>query len=641
MSKDQKETRVESLTKPTATEKSDRQNETTQIQKTLAPEKSPSKSIEQESSPTLQKWADLITNDIDNPHQSPTIKISRFGLKTSKDVVAFLRSPAGDSVMAEIGAHLAAEKSLDDYQQLQLREKQLMMNRLKAAFFLWYIERKAHAAHQQREIIIAQNERAIKNSGQTAQPTTLRPSTERTSLMRSIADYDQAIRSYQNRHAQLQDEREVLDKRLSKLDDQMHMIDYKYNLYDMQLKDFDSSLEKLENAPTPEQVVELKTKVNLIETEINEIQTEVAKLTQLNRHDEVATLMKKQAALGLERDNYLEILSTEAVIQSQIDSIKTKMDEILIQVDELIQSNQDDEAAVLMKTHTSLNLNLGRHYDMLAVRNGEKQYVTEDGKTELNGKPVSFKDAHFVLKKGQQIIKDGDEHYLLQPGQTWDLVKDNKEALKIAKDSFIKAKPELLVVENVAKLNKGLESTFTKEQITDVHTKIDNIVAEQTLIKNQTGLIQAAKASAQNLLDNPNLGLTAPTPTITQGNSIPVPKPSQASSTLFYKNKLEEFRNSQSVSQKDLMDLVTQAPGINRQAATAYLQTEFGKTIYKNMVRTAPIPHVMMQSLLQNLERFGVDATKPSVTAIKNPLEKIEQNDSRPQLTPLSTNPFK
>ncbi|BCA95901.1 hypothetical protein TUM19329_22620 [Legionella antarctica] len=636
MSKDQNKSIDQNLKNPTATEKS----VDLETQNKLVPEKIP----------VLEKWADLITNNIDNPDQSPTIKISRFGLKNSKDVVAFLRSPAGDSVIAEIGTKLAEEKSLRQYEQLQLREKQLMMNRLKAAFFLWYIEKKAHAADQRREIILDQNEKAIKNSGHTTQPTTpLNPSSDRTSLMRSIADYDRAISTYQNRQDQLLNEHKILNTRLSKLDDQMSMINFKYDLYDTQLNDFDDSLTMLENAPTPDKIAEIQSKIDLIQVQMDEIQNRVNELTNLNLHDETASLMKTHTSLGLEREQYLEVISVDAKIQSQIDSISIEMDEILEQVDELIKLNQDEKAATLMKKHTSMGLNRARHFDMLDVRKGNKHYVTLDGKTELNGQSVSFKDAHFVLNKGQQIIKDGDKHYLLQPGQDWESVKDNQEALKTAQVGFEQTKHELMVVENLVKLNKGLESTFTKTQILEVHSKIKNIETEETLIKNQTGLIQASRASAQNLLDNPNLGLTAPTPTITQGSAKPAPKQTQTSPTLLYKNKLEEFKNSPSVSQADLMNLVTKAPGVHTQAATAYLQTEFGKSFYKNMLRTAPIPHLMMQSLLRNLERFGVDPTKPSVTPIKGPLEKQlekplepeSKNESRSQLTPLSTNPFK
>ncbi|MCL9684420.1 type IV secretion system protein [Legionella maioricensis] len=636
-------------------------------QKTLAPEKLQSKQIEPANNPNLNKWAGLIANDIDkwadmsaqdvkkwagvstkdieNSDQSPTIKISRFGIKTARDVQTFLRSPAGDSVMAEIGNQLAAEKSLHEYEQLQLREKHLLMNRLKAAFFLWYIEKKAHAAAQQKEIILEQNQRAIKNSGQTPQPTPLRPSSERTSLMRSIADYNRAIQSYQNRQSTLEKEYKALNTKLSKLESETHMIKFKYDLYGMQLKDFNNTLEKLENAPTPKRVAELQAEVDSIQVEMNELQNQVDELIKLNRHDEASTLKQKHTSLSLKRADYLDELSTESKIQSQIDAIKTKMDEILDQVEELIQLNQDDEAALLMKTHTSLNLNLARHFDMLAVRKGDKHYVTEDGKIELDGKPVSFKDAHFILNKGEQIIKEGDKHYLLQPGQIWDQVKTDEKALKKASESFEQKKHELMVVENVVQHNEGLESNVNKEQITEVKTEITNNEKEQTLLQNQTTLIQAAKASAEYLLNNPNLDLPTPRPTISQGHSIPTPKPG-FSPTVFYKNEEELEQFCKQPNARTLIKyMANQAPVNIRQEALKYLNAEFSKL----QPSTAPIPTIAMQRMLQTLETMGVKAAKPSVTNIQQPLDRVKEaekeveNDapSPSRLTPLSTSPFK
>ena len=594
MSKDQTETIVDSLKKSTVAEKSARHTETTQIQKTLVPEQLPTKQIE--SSPTLKKWADLISNDIENPDQSPTIKISRFGLKTSKDVLTFLRSPAGDSVMAEMGTQLAAEKSLHEYEQLQLREKQLLMNRLKAAFFLWYIEKKAHAADQRRDIILEQNERAIKNSGHTAQPaTSLRPSSERNSLMRSISDYNRAIQLYQNRQSELKNERQDLDAKLVKLDAEAHMIDFKYTLYDLHLQDFDSTLERLENIP--------------------------------------------------KRDDPKEDEQAIAEIQAQIEAIKVKMDQILLDVDELIKTNKDEDAALLMKSHTSLGLNCARHFDMLAVRSGKKHYVTEDGKIELNGKPISFKDAYFILDKGEQIVKNGNKHYLLKPGQTWEAVSKDEKALEQAQDNFEQRKHELMVVENVVKHNKKLEVNFNKEQTTEVHAQIENNEKEETLLQNQIGLIQSAKASAENLLKNPTLGLSAPRPTISQGHSIPTPKPSFCP-TAFYKNQLELEKFCKQPNVRDiLLDMAKQAPTNNRQMAMAFLNAEFAKI----QPSTAPIPTVAMQRMLQTLETWGVKAAKPTVTNIKQPLDLIkeagkeakEESPSPSRLTPLPTNPFK
>ena len=92
------------------------------------------------ANPAIEKWADLIYKNLDNAVKvgqsstkvgavptkddlTPTATISRFGIKSPKDIVTFLRSPAGDSLMTKMGTQMAIEKSLDDYLQLERRER--------------------------------------------------------------------------------------------------------------------------------------------------------------------------------------------------------------------------------------------------------------------------------------------------------------------------------------------------------------------------------------------------------------------------------------------------------------------------------------------------------------------------------------
>jgi effector protein LidA len=102
------------------------------------PEK-PQNKQEESVNPELEQRADLIYKNLDST------AISRFGIKSPSDVVTFLRSPAGDSLMAEIGKQMAIERSRQENNELQIREQELLMHRIQAALFLWSIEKQAYA----------------------------------------------------------------------------------------------------------------------------------------------------------------------------------------------------------------------------------------------------------------------------------------------------------------------------------------------------------------------------------------------------------------------------------------------------------------------------------------------------------------
>lgn len=537
----------------------------------------------------------LILGD-DLKETSPTIKLGYTGLKTAKDVEAFIRSPAGKELITEIGTQLAIEQSIKDEQQFQAREHEALKHRLQAAFFLWMAGKKAYSAHKRNDLIAEQNAQHIKEakaskSANKAQADKSTFSSSDTQLLKALDDYTKALAQNMNKHTELKEQEKSLEQQLEKLDVQEHMIDFKYDVYHAALNDFDNVLEKFEQSP-----------------------------------DTV----------------------TDAEIQTHIDMIKAKMDEQLDEIDELIKDNKDGDAEILMKMNTALNFQLASHFDMLAVRSGKKYYADEQGNLVK-----SFKDAHFVMDthddnsqgaiqelshSHSRIYKDEyNNHYLLKPGQTWDSIKDNTAEKAQAHKDFNQRKHEFMVVKKVVTLTHGLEATAHKERVEDVKAQIKDNKAEQMLLLNQNTLIQSARASAENIQQNPHITTPVPRPTITSGAPT-MPKPSQSSATKSYRDKIEEVRQLHQVTQQDLLALASQAPGPQKIAARNFLQSEF-----VNLPRNAPIPFTTMQSLLKNLERFGIDATKPGVTNLRSPLELQRDASVAPEEnkhpSPLSTSP--
>lgn len=570
-------------------------------EKSFAPKNKPQSNLESEH-PVLKKWADLISDDVEtSTEQTPTIKISRFGLKTAKDILIFLRSPAGDSLMAEIGTQMSIEKSLQDYQQLEAREKALLMHRIKAAFFLWYLEKRAYAAEQQEEIIIAQNDKAIRDSGKTTPiPTSsVLREVQKDMLLRSISDYEKALKLNLEKKQELLLEQEALEKVLAKLDKESELIVYKYSLYQNHMDEFDDTMDEFEK---------------------------------------------------------LDADASEAEIEERIHQIHEKMDECILEVDELIKSNQDEAAAKLIKIHTALNLNLARHYDAKAVRKGEKYYADENG-----NKVNSHRNAYFILAtydiqnplfkdivpepKHSKVYKDEyNNYYLLKPGQTWDSIKENPQEKENAQKSFEHNKQELMAVKNLITYTKGLEWEANQGQIQRSKGILASCKNDTLVLDSQKNLIESSIASAKNMLQQldsmkeADLGNTAPVPrpTVTGGAHHPANKAKPTVSPAHsFRIRLKEIREMQNVTTQDLLNLASQAPANQRIPAKDFVLSAVGA-----IPRTAPIPYVTMQFLLKNLERFGVDATKPSVTNIKQPLEIQDENElSASKLSPFNINP--
>lgn len=572
--------------------------------------------------PAIDKWADLIYNNLDNavkvgqtapkvgtpPTQdlTPTVTMSRFGVKPH-NIREFLVSPAGKGLMTNIGMKMAAEKSLEDYRQLELRERELMMHRIRSAFFLWALEKKAHAHDKQEEIVLAQNAKAIKNSGQTPTPTasSTTNTTQKLGLMQAIDDYQKALEKNQEERTKLANERNELDTQLNKLHAEGELIDFKYNLFEAQLADFDDFLSKCSK---------------------------------------------------------LDSQLSDKEIEQHIEQVRQKMEEYLVHVDDLIMNNQDEEASILMKMHTALGLQLATHHDMLAVRDQKKYYVREDG-----SEAKSFEEAHFVLNtnlhtedealksiapelRRERIHKEGNKYYLLKPGQTWDSIKDNDEARNEAHKRFEHKKPELMVVKNLVRHNKGLETDVHQERVQDVKDKIQTNENQSQLNNNQKNVIESSLAQSRAALQQLNNDIKAqnattptpvpkpvPTPTVTAGPSSPKPQP-KASVAQTYKEKLELFKKMPQLEMtgEQLLTLAGQAPGDQAGPARKYVKEQLAQ---QNIPRSAPIPYQTMQSLLKNLERFGVSASKPSVTPIQSPREL--QEEARRGPNPFSTNPFK
>jgi effector protein LidA len=551
-----------------------------------------------ENKMTLDQWVDSIISrlqDKEDPERKkdyrPTVNLSRFGLKTSEDVKTFLQSPAGEAVIREMGAKLALEKAIVQEQQLQAQEHRLLMSRLKAFLFMLYLSDKADAADRARDLIIKYNELSQEKAKHAATDSPKKDTKRNEALAESIAKYEDAVRQAQENVAK----GEVLQKQRDELVKEGEHLQAKYNVYDASLEEFDKS-----------DAARIKLTPDEIKVQANQLSPEM---------DEHAKMIHKALEGGNARD------ARGLLLKAQIAQLAKQMDAQADNINDLLLAGKDDEARALLEQQNALNLKAANLHDLLAVNDKRKYYVNEQGEKTHN-----FHEAQFILVRGQKIVKDGQgEIYLLQPNQDWESVKNDSAAKARALQDYKDLKPQLMCVKKVVAHNKGLETAMNQDQIAETDQLIKANRAEGLLIANMISQQQAARSSAQYELDNPGPARNVSRPTPTAGNAA-VPKPSQASATLFYREQIQELKLAQNITYEQLHSLADNLPrGPNQEAAKEYL---------KQMPRTGNIPHLQMQSMLQNMERFGIDATKPAVTKIQNPLEKA---NTAP--TPLSMMP--
>lgn len=504
-------------------------------------------------SQTLEQWAQAITSTTDS-EGSPTVNLSRFGLKNANDVMQFLKSPAGESIVAEIGAEIALKDAIQQQQQFEQQQQQALMSRVQALMFLWYLDEKSDAEAQIRDIIISDNQKAIER-GASKTGEQLNPH-DQHSVYSTINTYDQAIKVAYQKHEQLSNEELALADEEDQVIAQGEELNEKYAHYQHTLETFALSMQD-----------------------------------------------------GEEHD--------EHIIARQLQTVTQELDKQVDKINQIIEI--DDEATQLLEHQHALHMVAGTLHDMLAVNKGDKYYANAEGE------PVkSFKEADFVLNKVQKIVKDNNgKHYLLNKNQDWNTVKDNPELLKQAEKSYDHSKQDMMSVRKVIDHNKNLEFVMHNERMQYVQNKVSANRTQQLDLENQIGVLQSARANlltqapanATNLTKMPDAvgNMPTPTPTVSAASS-PAPRPRTNPTTTFFRERLQALKDTDNISRHDLRALANQAPAENRQAARLYIQNELA-----NIPRRAPIPYQTMQTMLKNLERFGVDTTKPGLASDAQP----------------------
>ena len=241
-----------------------------------------------------------------------------------------------------------------------------------------------------------------------------------------------------------------------------------------------------------------------------------------------------------------------------------EMDKLQDEIDKLIE--QDEDPQDKLQELNALNLKFATMHDAQAVSQGRKytietsvdgqsahfvmdkedQLMTTNDDGELvavDPKEASAQDFDssklFLQKSGNKLVQDADgKIYLLKPTQSLEEVKKDprlsENSQRDAKESFSRAKQEIMSVKHVIGHHKGMEKGAHEKHMQTSEDLISVNKADKELVANQIRLLQAVQADARNALrqaptPTPQAGMGAPQikmtppspmPTVTGGKSL-------------------------------------------------------------------------------------------------------------------------
>lgn len=567
----------------------------------------------------LEEWAKQLFNTPEQgvlkpgSGESPTTFLSRFGLKTPSSVAKFLISPAGEALIHKIAQDIEFQNNIQHQIELKRREHQIMVHRIKVALFLWYLNKKAHASKKLHELIQEQAEQSLARLEKLSAPSHQIYRLQEVELTELIRQYDQVLKIANDKYNSLNAHGLILENDLNLLLIIGEKLTQKYDLYEHSLlEDF----------------------------------------FLLMKHED--------GALNLDE---FDRIHNELTIQMQ-----TLQDEI----DRIIESDRDPAETLLQLN--ALNLKLATMHDMKAVNEGKKFYhqATIDGKethfvlnkgdelfvlndnnelqtlNPLNPQAQDLNSSKILFKKNDhQVVMEHGKVYLLKPGQDWETVKDNpamkEKAHTSAKESFARAKQEIMTVKHVIGYHKLAEQDIHSKRVEVTETSLRTNHAEKELVANQIRLVQSTQAEVKAALGVPlnptstdNLSTPTPvlrpsarprvsptaTPTpITTKTTAPTPKP-QAQMHLSFKEELDKLRNSPSLTREELLQLTNRIPGAaNQSTARNYIQS----LLANGATLSSASPQLRAQ-ILHRMEQLG----------IHSPFKK----QATPEATYTSPSPF-
>lgn len=364
----------------------------------------------------------------------------------------------------------------------------------------------------------------------------------------------------------------------------------------------------------------------------------------------VTDLAQLQAKTELIEGKYTaltEALTKLTFSSDELNNINQKIEEKRRLLDQYMREDNDVETANILNdlivlfaelsSFQEVNLDKNTHY--YANESGEEVHSYSEAYFILDiiNLPNPDNPQQFIAQKSRIIQDELGVYYLLKPGQDWSLIKVNPQLKEQARKEFERQKPSLMLTKTAVLENKGLELQHNNEQIAENQKKTVENQATKLLLQNQNLMLTAAISQTQALLNNPSLSENStltPMPVPTSKANGPKPGVSIASvkAAQYYSEQFLALRKT-GLNYDSLLGLRDQLllRGDTPRANALIFQLQ-------NIPRTGPIPFLMMQSLIKNMELIGVDPNNPAVTALKSPLD-LANNPTPEASKPLKHHP--
>ncbi|QRN04266.1 hypothetical protein GH742_10470 [Legionella sp. MW5194] len=569
--------------------------------------------------------------------------VGRYGIKTAKDVIAFLKSPAGDSVKVMIGEELAQVAALEEFKRQEYQTHEIRQHRLLAFLLLGLLYREAHARHvveantQQAEARVQQGEATISQDQQRARE-------QRTAaLNQSLSSFNNTAAAIESRLSQKELELASVQRELQAINPEEMAL--RYETFDRHLGELEIQFQ-LPELSIDEQIASLETQKAALEAQL-QTQTPEALESALvdpnappqgldsgNLKDRIAELSERIHALKQQK-----IVSATAripQIEGKINELSDKLESQLDDMQQLIESGKDDEARKILLEHNGLHLQIAGLKDMVGVLKGEKVLYKDDGQVAK-----SFDEAAFVLPLDKKVVKRDDKYYLI--GAKQDLSTMEEHDLLQAQKDFERARPEISNLKLLIKHNHGLEN----ERLQQAQDKSKSLHNDIMTLRNQLTQIQAARSEVVAEMQKLDPAMTpeslirptipTPTPSSNPVNSVGKPAPQTPHTTQVYKMLYEiiqrlppDPKGAAAQLEKEMEDMHKAKGKPMSEKVKEMLKKEILDPIRNGIT---PIPKIPMDTLIRCMPYFGADPEKPNVM----PPTPTSQANKSETPTPFST----
>ncbi len=274
-----------------------------------------------------------------------------YGLKNTAQVIQFLKSPAGESVLTMIGEQLAEVAAINEQRQHDLLQRYLLEKRVLAFLLMGLLERSEAHIHKLNEQAqeIAEQIRTGDKSGQGAKDA------KAQEALNTLEALKQTEKALQEQLESTLKESTVLEEAIEAVRQDMERVEQKYAIYNTQVE---RAYEEMKAIP-------------LVTASIQTIQNQINALTQQLEQDA--------------RD-----------------------------IDRFLDAGQDAMVRDRINRTNAVNLSLGILQDMLAVINGQKVLYTATGELTTDFHKANFivplkkqlvvaNDKCYLLNAGQDL----------------------------------------------------------------------------------------------------------------------------------------------------------------------------------------------------------------------------------------------